>query len=67
MASDTTKGESAGDAPNPSSQEVGDDLAVRHGTGGVLRGVEDLEVALQVVVDVQNRGHVAASVAVVRC
>ena len=49
------------------SQEVRDNLANGHGSAGVLRGVEDLKVALQVLVDVEDGGDVTATVAVVGC
>ena len=47
------------------SQEVRNDLADRNGARTVLRGVEDLEVPLQVFVDVQDGGNITAAVAVV--
>ena len=49
------------------SQEVWDNLADGYGTARVLRSVEDLKVALQVLVDVEDGGDVATAVAVVRC
>lgn len=49
------------------SQEVRNDLADRDGTRAVLSGVEDFEVPLQVVVDVEDRGNITATVAVVGC
>jgi len=62
---DTTK-VPGGDAPNP-SQEVGNDLSNRDCARRVLRGVEDLEVALHVLVNVEDGGDVTAAVAVVGC
>ena len=55
---------SGSDAPK-SSQEVRDDVADGDGLAGILGGVEDLEVPLQVLVDVEDRGHIATAVAVV--
>ena len=47
------------------SQEVWDDLADRNGARTVLCSVEDLELPIQVLIDVQNGGNVAAAVDVV--
>ena len=57
---------SVDDAPN-SSQEVRDNLANRDGARRVFCGVEDFEVALHVFANVQDRGNVTATVAVVWC
>jgi len=48
------------------SQEVRDGSAVRHRTLPVVHRQENLELALEVLVDLQDRGDVTTSVAVVR-
>lgn len=49
------------------SQEVRNGCAVRHGALSIVHRKEDLELALEVLVDFEDGGDVTASVAVVGC
>lgn len=48
------------------SQEVGNDIAVRHRALTVVDGQEDFVLTFEMRVDLEDGGHVVASVAVVR-
>lgn len=49
------------------SQEVGNNSSIRNCFRAITDSVEDLEATLQVIVNVQDRSNITASVAVVRC